>query len=124
MECWLWSSDTLVTVELQHKYFDLISKDIEGFVHEWIQIKEKSVDHSMDINDCDGQEEILSQKFNEQRNLHECNAEEGCTAVFVKFENLINHIVVSKHHRVIERFSLEDTAMKMYHAKLEEVEDR
>jgi hypothetical protein len=103
---------------------NLISKGSEGFVHDWVQAKEKSNDQNMDIDDCNGQEEILSQNFSEQRNLYECNVEEGCTAEFLKFGNLLNHILVGKHHRVIEKFSLKDTAMKMYHCQLEEVENR
>ena len=38
--------------------------------------------------------------------------------------SLINHILLGKHHRTVERFSLKDTAMKVYHCKLEEVGNR
>ncbi|CAF1510927.1 unnamed protein product [Adineta steineri] len=103
---------------------NLTSKGIENFTHEWVQTKEKSVNQSMDVDDCEEQKEMLSQKCSEQRNVYECNIEQGCTAAFVKFGNLINHILAGKHHRMIERFSLKDTAMKMYHSKLEEVESR
>ena len=43
---------------------------------------------------------------------------------FVKFVNLIDHILVGKHRHVIGKLSLKDTAIKMYHSKLEEVENR
>ena len=42
----------------------------------------------------------------------------------MKFRNLMNHILLGKHKRTVEKFSLRDTAMKMYHSKLEEVENR
>ena len=45
--------------------------------------------------------------------------EQGCTAEFVKFGNYINHILIGKHRCTIEKLSLKDTAMKMYHSKLE-----
>ena len=50
---------------------------------------------------------MLSTKRSEQGNLYECNVEQGCTATFVKFGNLINHIVVGKHRRVIEKIVFE-----------------
>ncbi|CAF4700857.1 unnamed protein product [Rotaria sp. Silwood2] len=78
----------------------------------------------MVVDDCVEQEEVLSKKRSEQSSLYECNVEQGCTAEFVKFGNLINHILVGKHHRLVEKFSLKDTAMKTYHSKLEEVENR
>ena len=104
--------------------FDLISEGIENFVDERVQTKEESIDQSMDIDGCVEEEEMLSTKRSEQGNLYECNVEQGCTAVLVKFGNLINHVLVGKHRRVIEKLSLKDTAMKMYHSKLEEIENR
>ncbi|CAF4148956.1 unnamed protein product [Adineta steineri] len=103
---------------------NLTSKGIENFTHDWVQTKEKSVNQSMDVDDCEEQKEILSQKCSEQRDVYACNVEQGCTAAFVKFGNLINHILVGKHHRMIERFCLKDMVMKLYHSKLEEVESR
>ena len=134
--------------------FDLTSEGIENIVDEWLQTKEQSIDQSMDIDGRVEEEEMLSTKRSEQGNLYECNVEQGnlyecnveqgnlyecnvkqgnlyecnvehcCTAVFVKFGNLINHILVGKHRRVIEKLSLKDTAMKMYHSKLEEIENQ
>ena len=101
-----------------------MSKDIASFAHEWMQAKEKSVDKSIDVDDDDGEEETSLKKCNEQRKLYECDVEPGCITEFAKFGNLINHIVVSRHYRVIEKYSLKDTAMTMYHSKLEEVESR
>ena len=86
--------------------------------------KEKSVDESIDVDDSDGEEETLLKQCNEQRKLYECDVEPGCIAEFVKFGNLINHMVVGRRYRVIEKYSLKDTAMIMYHSKLEEVENR
>ena len=107
--------------------FDLISQGIENFVDERVQTKEQSIDQSMDADGCVEQEEMLSTKRSEQGNFvffYECNIEQGCTTTFVKFSNLINHILVGKHRRVIEKLSLKDTAMEMYHSKLEEIENR
>ena len=100
-----------------------MSKDIAGIAHEWVHAKEKSVDESIDVDASDGEEETLLKQCNEQRKLYECDVEPGCIAEFVKFGNLINHTVVGRHYRVIEKHSLKDTAMIMYHSKLEKVEN-
>ena len=102
----------------------LTSKSIEGFSHVWVQTKESPDEQSMDVEDCDTQEELPVEMSRERKNLYECNAEQGCAAEFIKLGNLINHILVGKHRRVIEKFSLKDTAMKTYQSKLEEVENR
>ncbi|CAF4902432.1 unnamed protein product, partial [Rotaria magnacalcarata] len=73
--------------------FNLISRGIEGFVHEWVQTNEHSANQNVDVDDCVEQEEMLSTKISELNNLYECNVESGCTAAFVKFGNLINHIL-------------------------------
>ncbi|CAF4855500.1 unnamed protein product, partial [Rotaria sp. Silwood2] len=78
----------------------------------------------MDVDDCDVQEGQSSQNCNKQKNIYECDVEPGCVAEFVKFGNYINHILIGKHRCTVEKLSLKDTAMKMYHSKLEEVENR
>ena len=66
----------------------------------------------------------VSQSSDAQTKLYSCDVEEGCTAEFLNFGSLINHILFGKHRRTVERFSLKDTAMKVYHYKLEEVGHR
>jgi hypothetical protein len=104
--------------------FHLMSSEIEGFTHEWVQTKERHHDEIMDVADSDFHERESSEILNKQKNLYECDVEHGCTAEFVRFGNYINHILIGKHSRVIEKHSLKDTAMKMYNSKLEEVENR
>ncbi|CAF1985980.1 unnamed protein product [Rotaria magnacalcarata] len=104
--------------------FDLTSKSQEGFAHGWIMTKEKPDDEITDVDDSDKKEDVSSNKLSNQRNLYECNVEEGCTSQFMKFGNLINHRILGKHNLEVEKFSLKDTAIKMYHSKLEEVENR
>ncbi|CAF4331986.1 unnamed protein product, partial [Didymodactylos carnosus] len=55
--------------------------------------------------------------------LYDC-IEEGCVQKFLKYGNFVRHLLVEKHHRVIEKYSLADTAMKTYQSKLEKVDDR
>ena len=104
--------------------FNLISSKIKGFVHEWVETKERHSDEIMNVDNCDAQEDESLQKYNKQKNIYECDVEQGCTAEFVKFGNYINHILIGKHRFTVEKLSLKDTAMKMYHSKLEEVENR
>ena len=104
--------------------FNLISSKIKGFVHEWLETKERHSDEIMNVDDCDAQEDESLQNYNKQKNIYECDVEQGCTAEFVKFGNYINHILIGKHRFTVEKLSLKDTAMKMYHSKLEEVENR
>jgi hypothetical protein len=104
--------------------FNIISNKTEGFTHEWVETKERQHDEIMDVDDCDVQDGESSQTCNKQKNIYECDVEQGCTAEFVKFGNYINHILIGKHRRIVEKFSLKDTAMKMYHSKLEQVENR
>ncbi|CAF1448646.1 unnamed protein product, partial [Rotaria magnacalcarata] len=59
-----------------------------------------------------------------QSKLYACDIDEGCTAAFMKLGNLINHILLGKQYRSIERLSLKDSAMEFYHCKLEEVGNR
>ena len=49
---------------------------------------------------------------------------EGCNATFIKFGNYINHIVTNDRLFIAKKLSLKDRAMKMYHSKLEKVENR
>ncbi|CAF3087470.1 unnamed protein product [Rotaria sp. Silwood2] len=78
----------------------------------------------MDVDDCDAKEDESLQNCDKRKNIYECDVEQGCTAEFVKFGNYINHILIGKHRCTVEKLSLKDTAMKMYHSKLEEVENR
>ncbi|CAF4715043.1 unnamed protein product, partial [Rotaria sp. Silwood2] len=103
---------------------DLTSRCIEDFTHEWVETKERHRDEIMDVDNCDVQEGQSSQNCNKQKNIYECDIEPGCVAEFVKFGNYMNHIIIGKHRCVVEKLSMKDTAMKMYHSKLEEVENR
>ncbi|CAF1308364.1 unnamed protein product [Rotaria sordida] len=96
----------------------------EGFVHEWVETKERHRDEIMDVGGCDTQEDESLQNCYKQKNIYTCDVEQGCTAEFVKFGNYINHILIGKHRCTVEKLLLKDTAMKMYHSKLEEVENR
>ena len=104
--------------------FNLISSKIKGFVHEWVETKERHSNEIMDVDDCDAQEDASLQNCNKQKNIYECDVEQDSAAEFVKFGNYINHILIGKHQCTVEKFSLKDTAMKMYHSKLEDVENR
>ncbi|CAF1119387.1 unnamed protein product [Didymodactylos carnosus] len=55
--------------------------------------------------------------------LYEC-PEEGCVAPFIKNDYLINHITSGKHRRKVERISMKDQGMQLYHSKLETIGDR
>ena len=103
---------------------DIVSDKNEFHVHDWVYTEERYECEKMDVNDCDTSEnEEFSNKIS-QNKLYACDVEEGCTAEFVKYGNLINHILLGKHCRSIERASLKDTAMSMYFCKLEQVGNR
>ena len=55
--------------------------------------------------------------------LFECT-EEGCIRSFAKFGNLLIHLTVGNHCRLVEKFSLLDTAKKTYQSKLGVAEKR
>ena len=77
----------------------------------------------MDIDDCVAQEQKSARTSIKHKNVYECDVE-GCNAAFIKFGNYINHIVTNDHPSIAETLSLKDIAMKMYHSKLEKVENR
>ena len=100
------------------------SSEIVTYFHDWVQTKEKLTNEVLDVDECNVDGEVPSQTAIEQVKIYECDVEEGCTAGFMKFGNYINHILIGKHRRIFEKFSLKDTAMKMYCSKLEQVENR
>ena len=102
----------------------LISSHRSGFVHDWVQTREKFDDAAMDVGDCDEQEEDSSQTCDRQKTIYGCDVAEGCTAEFMKFGNYLNHIIIGNHRLTVEKSSMKDTAMKIYHSKLEKVENR
>ncbi|CAF3693675.1 unnamed protein product [Rotaria sp. Silwood1] len=104
--------------------FSLSLSERESFAHDWVQTKEKPDDENMDVDDFNVNKTESAQTYVKQNNIYQCDVEEGCNAEFIKFGNYINHILIGKHCHVEEKFSLKDTAMKMYHSKLEEVENR
>ena len=109
----------------RHKdILDLKSMCIEDFTHEWVETKERHRDEIMDVDEYDVLEEQSSQTCNKQKNIYECDVEPGCVAEFVKFGNYLNHIIIGNHRCVAEKVSMQDTAMKMYHSALVEVENR
>ncbi|CAF2051551.1 unnamed protein product, partial [Rotaria magnacalcarata] len=81
-------------------------------------------DEAMDVDDCDAPDDEPLQNSTKKKNIYACDVGQCCTAEFGKFGNYINHILIGKHRCTIENLSLKDTAMKMYHSKLEEVENR
>ncbi|CAF1541263.1 unnamed protein product [Didymodactylos carnosus] len=50
--------------------------------------------------------------------LYDC-PEEECAASFIRYGNLTQHLCTGKHRRRIERSSMRDMGMTMYHSKLE-----
>ena len=103
---------------------NLIPSQTHDFSHEWVQTRERLDSESMDVDDCNEQDEYFSDTYQQQKSVYECDVEEGCTAEFIKFGHYMNHIILGKHRRAVEKFSMTDTAMKMYHSKLEEIENR
>ena len=101
----------------------LAFSELKRSPHDWVQTKEKSNDELMDIDDCLAQEQGSARTSIKQTNVYECDVK-GCNAVFIKFGNYINHIVTNDHPSIAEQLSLKDTAMRMYHSKLEKVENR
>ena len=77
----------------------------------------------MDVDDYLAQEQESARTSIKQKNVYECDVE-GCNAAFIKFGNYINHIVTNDHPSIAEKLSLKDAAMRMYHSKLEKVENR
>ena len=55
--------------------------------------------------------------------LFECN-EEGCIKRFLKCSTLIHHLASDKHVRKPEQSLLKDTAIRLYHSKLEYIENQ
>ena len=101
----------------------LSNRDVDCH-QDWLRSKQKYDCGMMETdNYATSRSEILPSS-NKEKKLFECNAREGCTAAFMKFGNLINHILLGDHKPSIERFSLKDTAMKTYYCKLEEVGSR
>ena len=88
-----------------------------------MQTKEKFDGEIMDVDDCDVQTKASERTSIGQKYVNECDVE-GCNAAFIKFGNCINHVLINDHPRIAEKFSLKDIAMKMYHLKLEEIENR
>ncbi|CAF3854906.1 unnamed protein product [Rotaria sp. Silwood1] len=111
-------------LNLDYRILDIVSNQIEGFLHNWVHTEEKNESDMMDIDDCTTDESEISPRGGEGKALFECDVREGCTAAFMKFGNLMNHILRGRHNPKPERFSLKDTAMKLYHCKLEEVGNR
>ena len=101
----------------------LAFSELKRFCHHWIQTKERSNDELMDIDDCLAQEQESARTSIKQKNVYECDVD-GCNAAFIKSGNYINHIVTNDRPSIAEKLSLEDTAMKTYHSKLEKVENR
>lgn len=102
----------------------LISSQTQDLTHHWVQTRETLGSEPMDIDDYNEQEEYITETCQQQKSVDECDVEEGCTAEFTKFGHYMNHIILGKHRRTVEKFSMTDTAMKMYHSKLEEIENR
>ncbi|CAF1548365.1 unnamed protein product [Adineta ricciae] len=103
---------------------DLISNTTEKLVHEWVETRQKFHDEEICVDDYDEQnEEFLSIPYMRKR-IYTCDVEPGCISEFMTFGRYMNHIVIGSHKRKTEKLSFKDTAMKMYHTKLEEFENR
>ena len=62
-------------------------------------------------------------KYSYTSRLFECY-EEGCVKKFLYQGNLVNHLTVGKHQRLLERVSLQDTGMQIFASKLEKISHR
>ena len=125
--CWNIGSGLLIPwsqLDCDKLITTLISSQKNGFVHDWVQTREKYDDAAMDVGECDEQEEHFSGTCDRKKTIYGCDVEEGCTAEFITFGKYINHIIIGNHRRAVEKSSMKDTAMKIYHSKLEEVENR
>ncbi len=87
----------------------LTTRCIEGFTHEWVETKERHRDEIMDVDDCDVLGGQSLQTCDKQTSIYECDVEPGCTAEFVRFGNYVNHILIGKHRRLVEKLSLYKT---------------
>ena len=56
-------------------------------------------------------------------NIFEC-PEEGCVHSFFKYGNLMRHLAIGDHRKEPERFTLIDTAKRLYHTKLLTAENK
>ena len=102
----------------------MISSKTEGFVHKWVETKEKDRIEIMDSDGCNMQEEKSSETSNKQKTVYECDVEQGCTEAFAKFGDRINRILIGKYRCIVEKLSLKDTVMTTYNSRWEEVENR
>ena len=111
----------MVAVLYDHRMHDISSKEKENYTHDWAQTsakppKDELVTHGFKrIEDKD----LLLDSIDKQS--YESNIGEDCTAAFIKYQTLINYIIVGKHIRSVEKTSLVDTATTIYYSKLEEV---
>ncbi|CAF2082378.1 unnamed protein product [Rotaria magnacalcarata] len=103
---------------------NITSSEITSCVPDWVQTKGKSSTEIMEVEDSDLQEEESVKACFKEASIYECDVEVGCTAEFIKFGNYINHILIGNHNRTVEKFSLKDSVMKIYHTKLDEIENR
>ena len=111
-------------LEMGHTVLNLISNRVDSFNHQWVETEDKHNIDSMDVDDCDLEEQDSLLVNTSHKKIYECDVEPGCIAAFLNFGSYMNHIVIGKHRCKPEKFSLKDTAMKMYHSKLEEIENR
>ena len=111
-------------LNFDHSIGDIVSNTDEDHSHDWVYTEDRCNHHTKDADECEVDGDEVSQSSDAQTKLYSCDVEEGCTAEFLNFGSLINHILLGKHRRTVERFSLKDTAMKVYHCKLEEVGNR
>ena len=104
---------------VDYSIHDISSKGKENYTHDWTQTSAKPQKDELVAYGYGKNEDESLLLDSRSKQLYECNVEEGCTAAFVKYQNLINHIIIGKHIRSVEKISLIDTAMTMYHSRLE-----
>jgi len=81
-----------------------------------------SEENNSDDDRLEADEQETDEIANNNYSLFDCK-EEGCTKVFLKLGQYMNHLASEKHRRLEEKNNLTDTAMLTYHTKLKRNEN-
>lgn len=91
-------------LNLDRNIGDIVSSTDEDLSHDWIYTEDRCSRHTKDADESKANGDEVSQSSDAQVKLYTCDVEEGCTAEFLNFGSLINHILLGKHSRTVERF--------------------
>lgn len=99
--------------QLQRNIRTVTAEESLSYEHQWAQMKAIGINDQVHTSDNAANENEMPSIDSQRKTIYECDVV-GCTSEFLKFGNLMNHVVLGKHLRSVEKFSLTDTAMELY----------